>query len=548
MAQIPPEPGVPRGYQEILDSMVIDEVSIICKADPTIKEFGLRLFRKHGKERHQKQYISGKLRELGRLVNELRKHDQTASLAQYLSATKFSILTKAVRAVCKFDEETNRYDAPSLALKLGNSLKKCAAMRKARAIQEGTDEKQLDGFIQLIGMEWCDEVSRQAHTTLYEEKWNREDLLPLTEDLIKLQHHLSEKIEAGIGNLKKNPTSEHHRALSEATLARLLLFNRRRQGEVGRLTTKSFESVNKVKLQPDVKDSLSPFEQRLSETLRRVVIRGKRGRGVPLLLTDDVNEAIELILATREQVGLEASTYVFANANGQPLRGCDCLKSFAESCGAKHPEVITSTNLRKHIATVSQIINLKNNEMDQLANFLGHDIRVHREFYRLPESCTQVIRISKLLMAAENGVNQFQGKSLDELEPGVSAQCDPDDVLQETGGPGDVLQETGGPLDDAGQTERACPGPSELEEMALKAPPPKRRKRTKWSLDEKTAVWRVCGGYIRRGEVPGISMCTRAINEEPALKGRDWRAVKYCCHNLIVVEKRRAQRIGEQDA
>ena len=76
-------------------------------------------------------------------------------------------------------------------------------MRKARTIQEGTDEKQLDGFIQLIGMEWCDEVSRQAHTTLYEEKWNREDLLPLTEDLIKLQHHLSEKIEAGIGNLKK---------------------------------------------------------------------------------------------------------------------------------------------------------------------------------------------------------------------------------------------------------------------------------------------------------------------------------------------------------
>ena len=204
--------------------------------------------------------------------------------------------------------------------------------------------------------------------------------------------------------------------------------------------------------------------------------------------------------------------------------------------------------------------------IDQLTNFLGHDIRVHREFYRLPEGCTQVTRISKLLMAAENGVNQFQWKCLDKLEPGVSAQRDPLDVLQETGRPVDVLQETGGPvhvpqetgrpvdvlqetggpvdvlqdmgrpvdvlhetgrpadvlqdtgrpvevlqgtggpLDDAGQTDRACPDPSELEEMALDAPPSKRLKRTKWSLDEKTAVWRVCGEYIRRGEVPEISM------------------------------------------
>ena len=84
------------------------------------------------------------------------------------------MLTKAVQAVSKLDEETTRYNAgtgtiQSLALKLGHSLKNCTAMRKARAIQEGIDEKQLGSFKQLIGMEWCDEISRQAHTTLYEE-------------------------------------------------------------------------------------------------------------------------------------------------------------------------------------------------------------------------------------------------------------------------------------------------------------------------------------------------------------------------------------------
>lgn len=55
--------------------------------------------------------------------------------------------------------------------------------------------------------------------------------------------------------------------------------------------------------------------------------------------------------------------------------------------------------------------------MDQVANFLGHDIRVHREFYRLPEATTQLAKISKLLIAMEKGsLTNLQGKTLDEIE------------------------------------------------------------------------------------------------------------------------------------
>ncbi|XP_062407337.1 uncharacterized protein LOC134098323 isoform X1 [Sardina pilchardus] len=61
-------------------------------------------------------------------------------------------------------------------------------------------------------------------------------------------------------------------------------------------------------------------------------------------------------------------------------------------------------------------MNLKDNELDQLADFLGHDIRVHREYYRLPQSTIQLAKISKLLMAMEKGsVKDIQGKSLDEI-------------------------------------------------------------------------------------------------------------------------------------
>ncbi|KAI3354602.1 hypothetical protein L3Q82_019106, partial [Scortum barcoo] len=68
----------------------------------------------------------------------------------------------------------------------------------------------------------------------------------------------------------------------------------------------------------------------------------------------------------------------------------------------------------KKVATLSQVLNLKNHELDQVADFLGHDIRVHREYYRLQEATTQLAIISKLLLAMEKGsLTNLQGKDFE---------------------------------------------------------------------------------------------------------------------------------------
>lgn len=65
---------------------------------------------------------------------------------------------------------------------------------------------------------------------------------------------------------------------------------------------------------------------------------------------------------------------------------------------------------------MSKILNLKDNEMDDFADFLGHDIRVHRQYYRLPEGTLQLAKISKVLMALEQGkLSKFKGKNLDQI-------------------------------------------------------------------------------------------------------------------------------------
>ena len=92
-----------------------------------------------------------------------------------------------------------------------------------------------------------------------------------------------------------------------------------------------------------------------------------------------------------------------AGTRKTPLRSTDVLRKFSVECGAKQPQLLTTTSFRKHIAVISQMINLKENELDTLAGFLGHNIKVHRDFYRLPEDTLQVVTNYLIIQ----GVNCF---------------------------------------------------------------------------------------------------------------------------------------------
>lgn len=62
------------------------------------------------------------------------------------------------------------------------------------------------------------------------------------------------------------------------------------------------------------------------------------------------------------------------------------------------------------------MLDLKSNELDWLATHLGHNIAVHREYYRLPMNVVEVAKVGKLLTAVEKGVQKYSGRSLDEID------------------------------------------------------------------------------------------------------------------------------------
>ncbi|XP_070549166.1 uncharacterized protein [Ptychodera flava] len=421
---LPPPKGASAQLNTVLCGLVEDQISRVVKSDHLILCLGEKLYNKmgHNKERHQE--IRTKLREMGRLLIQLRisSGNPSAGLDVFINNVHFQLVVAAAKIVAGFNEDTHQYAIPSLALKLGHSLGKCAVILKGKALEKGDEvkTKQADRFSQLCEMNWSDEVSVHARRTLHDKKLNSVKVIPLTEDAMRLDKYLKIVEAREVARLTKdNRAVNSWVMLNEAVLAQIILFNRRRQGEASRLSTVDFDKRSNNQPDKVVLNSLSPLEQRLCRAFYRVEVIGKRGRIVPILLTEKLTQSVLLLNKTRESVGVNPQNmYVFARAYYASLghiRGSDCIRKFANECGALCPELLTSTGLRKNMATISQIVNLKENEMDILASFLGHDIRVHREYYRLPQDTMQVAKVSKLLLAVENGLLKA-GTSLDDID------------------------------------------------------------------------------------------------------------------------------------
>ena len=92
-----------------------------------------------------------------------------------------------MHVIAGFDESKHSYKTPSLAIKIGHSIKKCAWIVKANALEEGDKQSagKADAFHQLCDFKWETYVSTHAYRTLYQGKRNSPQVLPSNSDVVK---------------------------------------------------------------------------------------------------------------------------------------------------------------------------------------------------------------------------------------------------------------------------------------------------------------------------------------------------------------------------
>lgn len=269
-------PAVSEAFQkDILDKMRWDHVTRRARNDPLIMQFGTSLHHRHGHVPQRVHYISQQLRQLSRLLFEVRfgedEPNEQVTLDKCLSARRFDMVLQATERLCKREVRSDSgrplYENPCIGLKMGHNLVKCAEIKKGQAMRAGDTvmEQEANAFLILHKTDWSNKISSTSLASLKQRRYNHPDVLPVTSDLIKLKQYQETQLATLTDLLKEKPNYRTWRQLCDIVYSRVVIFNKRRGGETARLLLKAFLTrPNWQELASDILlKSLMPLEQQL---------------------------------------------------------------------------------------------------------------------------------------------------------------------------------------------------------------------------------------------------------------------------------------------
>lgn len=106
------------------------------------------------------------------------------------------------------------------------------------------------------------------------------------------------------------------------------------------------------------------------------------------------------------------------------------MRDASTKCGATDPESLRGTNLRKHMASLAITMELGDNEVSELSDFMGHAEKVHRQHYRINPIERQVVKMSQLLEAATGDYDVDEGISSSSMKTDSNLTSNSDSLIQ----------------------------------------------------------------------------------------------------------------------
>lgn len=414
--------------RKIFPSFQDDDVSKSIKYDKLLILFGNKLCNTYTLS-HQYDMIRNYLRLLGRFKLAIKRiNKEITDFASIFHPRYYDDVIKAVKVCANYDSELQIFQTPYNATTLGTMLKKCARIQAAEYIkQEDFDgKKAVDHFMVLFDDDYSVTINKKVIEDRTNKRREKQIVLPSKSDIQKLYNYTKNMCEEAMKILEKEFDLSAWKMLTEGSLILVQMFNRRRAGEIERLSIESYENqetIDKI-FNLDVFDNISEESQRQAKQFVRLTIRGKLGRTVPVLLHTFLISYIDVLLKYRFEAGVNSKNkYVFAVPRADSpkkgyVRACAVMRKFADDCGASIPTSLRGTMLRKHIATYTAMLRVEENQVSDLANFMGHDKQIHKDVYRIPNGLIDMTEISRLLQAAigDNDEKEDSNEENDETD------------------------------------------------------------------------------------------------------------------------------------
>ena len=411
--------------ESVIANMRKDEITDLIRNDSLIRRFMHNQLEKYENDVQKIPLIRSRSRDVGRLLNQIHKSNPTLRgkvLQDFILPDMFDKVVEATRELSQKGETDDASHAASLPLKLGQILQKLSGIVKGLAIRDGNHDllDKVTRFATLQETEWSDRVSMKARRLLYNRRLNKPVEIPKTEDVVKLSDMLFTEAEERYAAFMADQNPETGRKLADAVLAQVICFNKRRGGEASRMTVQNYEDGVKRWEKTDFKGeifcSLDDEEKELARFHFEILVKGKCGRHVSVVLTRWLKEKLDALLTWRQHLGIpDDNPYFFGVPKCKShTRAWSVLRQFGQQFQLPR---ITSTGMRKYLATCAQVMNLSDQEIGWLANHLGHSVDVHRKHYRTHSSVIELGKITKLLHNAQSGTLHTQkGKNFDTMQ------------------------------------------------------------------------------------------------------------------------------------
>ncbi|CAH1114874.1 unnamed protein product [Psylliodes chrysocephalus] len=505
---------------KILPVLRDDQVAQTIISDDGILLFGNRLAQKY-RSPHLYKMIRTRLRCVATFFLKFKEVSSLPEIKfeHVFDPVHYDNVMLSINQMCSLNRETGKYKNPATAYAIGSYLKKMSFYLISEYIKKKAKSRQEDvkDFLQLLQDGLTHDVFKTVQENQLEQKRKKKVILPSSQDIQKLRLFLEDRRDMLMKKLHESFTYNSWKELLSTVLISLQLFNRRRAGEMERVEINDFLQYEELKENDELLKNLDSIEKKKTKNYVRFLIKGKLMRGVPVMVNKANFIALKLILEHRKRANVDCKNkYLFGiqGSSSSHLSATKLLNTYSKLCGAKRPETLRGTELRKHIATKCGTMNLGKTEIKDVADYLGHHEKIHYDYYRLPNATKDIVRMSNILEKAQENNSM---EDTDNTRSGIDFQYDDngdaDDITFQIDNYGDTLKDSHQHEEstDNGIIQNPCKGDTERDSSIRSEK--RNSHRLSWTKEERELVSKEFDFYIKNCEMPSNPECSAFVEQ-----------------------------------
>lgn len=247
-----------------------DDVTRCIRYDKLLITYANKLCIKYSHQ-HQQDMIRARLRLLGRFLIAVKEYNSNVTeFFDIYNPLIYDDCIKAVNKVADFDHINKKYGVPSVASNIGTYLKHIGKLLITECIKMSDLKKQqsTENFLKIVQEDYGISINKIVEENITQHKRQKKVLLPSMEDIKKLHLYLKNKRILSYKQLKKKFLYKTWLELAKVTLTSIQVFNRRRAGEIERVTIEDFNTREGV-----TKQSCKDLYRSLGKNLQQVLIK-----------------------------------------------------------------------------------------------------------------------------------------------------------------------------------------------------------------------------------------------------------------------------------